>query len=139
MITVSIATVTNELSQNGEFLPPSCPVLFFCHIQFSSQKLSRFSDQSGNRNLCRPTQSVIIQVNKSDACYAVVTRMITDRTGLHSLLLPLLILLWKNYAVVTIGGQLLVLRSDFSKTHPSIDMPNLRPSAWFSSHSIVCN
>ena len=46
---------------------------------------------------CRPIQSVIIFViNKSDDAQRefdfVITRMITDRIGLHSVLLPLLIL-----------------------------------------------
>ena len=47
--------------------------------------------------LCRPIQSVIILVIKQIGLplrgrpILLITRMITDRTGLHSVLLPLLI------------------------------------------------
>ena len=51
----------------------------------------------GNRTSCRPIQSVIILVSKQiglplRGCpILLITRMITDRIGLHSVLLPLLI------------------------------------------------
>ena len=51
----------------------------------------------GNRTSCRPIQSVIILVIKQIGLplrgrpILLITRMITDRIGLHSVLLPLLI------------------------------------------------
>ena len=51
----------------------------------------------GNRTSCRPIQSVIILVIKQMGLplrgrpILLITRMITDRIGLHSVLLPLLI------------------------------------------------
>ena len=51
----------------------------------------------GNRTSCRPIRSVIILVIKQIGLplrgrpILLITRMITDRIGLHSVLLPLLI------------------------------------------------
>ena len=42
------------------------------------------------RTSCRPIQSVIILVIKRGRPILLITRMITDRIGLHSVLLPLL-------------------------------------------------
>ena len=53
----------------------------------------------GNRTSCRPIQSVIILVIKQIGLplhgrpILLITRMITDRIGLHSVLLPLLIII----------------------------------------------
>ena len=53
----------------------------------------------GNRTSCRPIRSVIILVIKQiglplrGRLILLITRMITDRIGLHSVLLPLLILI----------------------------------------------
>ena len=46
----------------------------------------------GNRTSCRPIRSVIIPVIKQIGLPLLITRMITDPTGLHSVLLPLLII-----------------------------------------------
>ena len=52
----------------------------------------------GNRTSCRPIRSVIILVIKQIGLplrgrpILLITRMITDRIGLHSVLLPLLII-----------------------------------------------
>ena len=52
----------------------------------------------GNRNLCCLTRSVIILMIKQIGLplhgrpILLITRMITDRIGLHSVLLPLLII-----------------------------------------------
>ena len=56
----------------------------------------------GNRTSCRPIRSVIILVIKQiglplrDRPILLITRMITDRIGLHSVLLPLLITVDNN-------------------------------------------
>ena len=61
----------------------------------ASKKTSRHL--IGNRTSCRPTRSVIILVMKQSGLplrgrpILFTTRMITDRIGLHSVLLPLLI------------------------------------------------
>ena len=53
----------------------------------------------GNRTLCRPIQSVIILVIKQIGLrlcsrpILLITRMITDQIRLHSVLLPLLIII----------------------------------------------
>ena len=56
----------------------------------------------GNRTSCHPIRSVIILVIKQIGLplrgrpILLITRMITDRIGLHSALLPLLIFLFNN-------------------------------------------
>ena len=49
----------------------------------------------GNRTSCHPIRSVIILVIKQIGLPRIllITRMITDRIGLHSVLLPLLIII----------------------------------------------
>ena len=56
----------------------------------------------GNRTSCRPIRSVIILVIKQIGLplrgrpILLITRMITDRIGLHSVLLPLLLIIISN-------------------------------------------
>ena len=85
----------------------------------------------GNRTSCRPIRSVIILVIKQiglplrGSPILLITRMITDRIGLHSVLLPLLIfclLSSKNFATMATWrkdySSLLVCA--FYKLSPSI-------------------
>ena len=61
----------------------------------------------GNRTSCRPIRSVIILVIKQIRLplrgrpILLITRMITDRIGLHSVLLPLLIIIIIIYLLWT--------------------------------------
>ena len=62
----------------------------------------------GNRTSCRPIQSVIILVIKQIGLplrgrpILLITRMITDRIRLHSVLLPLLITIIIKIIIITI-------------------------------------
>ena len=71
----------------------SCVLIYIKSLiyhKFSSVKLWL----TGNKTLCRPVRSVIVLVIKQIRLpILLITRMITDRIGLPSVLLPLLILL----------------------------------------------
>ena len=78
---------------------------FFTSLWKDLQKTVTFQKKSpiyhkfwliGNRTSCRPIRSVviilvIIKTNRALATILLITRMITDRIGLYSVLLPLLI------------------------------------------------
>ena len=75
----------------------------------------------GNRTVCRPIWFVIILVIKQvelplRSCpILLITRMITDRIGLHSVLLPLLIILVIKQIRLPLRGRpiLLITRYHF--------------------------
>ena len=108
-------TIWNVLSQLISFtIVKFFYILFttfkaFYHRQIPSVTTANI-ELIGNRTSCRPVRSVIILVIKQIRLslrgrpILFITRMITDRIGLHSVLLPLLIKQHKSPARGQLGA-----------------------------------